>query len=254
VDRIVYAEEEALRRAFLWSEPRTPDKAGVFGLFGTRYQVGPGLARKRVDVRFDPEHLAEVEVWHQGRFVERVRPFQVQPHRRPRPEDDAEASATAPKPGPKPAPTADWLGHLVRTRRQDALVHHPRALVQAHADQRAQADQAFLDLLSHRLDPAVVDAATVHTWLDRFGPPVFLPSSPSRRSADPCLNDAFRAPFLLPWTSLSGQHPLSPALDEPTPLGNTHPHGGKGLWKFLSTPIRSISGARQDCEMSRVSR
>jgi len=170
VDRIVYAEEEALRRAFLWSEPRTPDKAGVFGLFGTRYQVGPGLARKRVDVRFDPEHLAEVEVWHQGRFVERVRPFQVQPHRRPRPEDDAEASATAPKPGPKPAPTADWLGHLVRTRRQDALVHHPRALVQAHADQRAHADQAFLDLLYHRLDPAVVDAATVHAWLDRFGP------------------------------------------------------------------------------------
>jgi transposase InsO family protein len=173
VARIEYAEEEALRRAFLWSEPRTPDKTGLFSLFGTRYQVGPSLARKRVDVRFDPEHLVEVEIWHQDRFVERVRPFQVQPHRRPRPDDDAEPSPG--KPGtsvtPGKVPTADWLGHLVRTRQRDGFVAPaPRALVEEHAAQRARADQALVDLLADRLDPAVVDPVAVRTFLERFGP------------------------------------------------------------------------------------
>jgi len=71
---------------------------------------------------------------------------------------------------------------------------------------------------------------------------MFLPSSRSRRSADPCLNDAFRTPFLTQWPSLSGQHPLSPALDGPTRLGNTHPHGGKGRWKVLSTRTVHLNG------------
>jgi hypothetical protein len=165
--RVTYAEEEALRRAFLWSEPRTPDKSGLFGLFGTRYQVGPTLARKRVDVRFDPERLDEIEVWHQGRFVERVRPFHVQTHRRPKPATGL--GTPGPKAGAKPV--ANWLGHLVRTRqREDFVAPAPRALVEEHAASRAHDDQCLLDLLSLRLDPAVVDAATVRTWLERFGP------------------------------------------------------------------------------------
>jgi transposase InsO family protein len=167
VDRITYAEEETLRRAFLWSEARTPDKSGLFSLFGTRYQVGPTAARKRIDVRFDPEQLDEVEVWHQGRFVERVRPFQVHTHRRPKPTIEPETS------GPKPAakPVANWLGHLVQTRQRDGFVEpSPRSLSEEHATRRAHDDQALLDLLTLRLDPAVVDAATVHTWLERFGP------------------------------------------------------------------------------------
>lgn len=38
-----FAEEDTLRDAFLWTEARTPDKAGVFSLFGTEYQVGHAL-------------------------------------------------------------------------------------------------------------------------------------------------------------------------------------------------------------------
>jgi len=37
VDKVRYADDEALRQAFLWRELRTPDKSGVFGLLGQTY-------------------------------------------------------------------------------------------------------------------------------------------------------------------------------------------------------------------------
>ena len=38
-DKVDYADEKALRDAFLWTEKRTPDKTGIFSLLGCRYQV-----------------------------------------------------------------------------------------------------------------------------------------------------------------------------------------------------------------------
>ena len=168
IERVRYADEERLRLAFLWKETRTPDKSGVFSLFGTRYQVGPELARRRIQVRFDPEDLHEVEVWWKERFVQRVRPFEVQPHRRPKPKK-AEAVVSATQDAKKPV--ADWLGHLVQQRRQEGFIEPPpRQQVEDARRQRAEADQAVLALLRERLDDGVVQDETVLDFLQRFGP------------------------------------------------------------------------------------
>jgi transposase InsO family protein len=168
IERVKYADEEKLRLAFLWKEDRTPDKSGLFSLFATRYQVGPDLARKRIQVRYDPEALEEVEVWYQGNFQERVRPFEVRTHRRPKAKT---ADANAPKEPDADGPTADWLGHLVSERRRQHFVEpSPRQLSeQALARPQAQ-DQAIIDLLVERLDPAVVNIGAITDFLKRYGP------------------------------------------------------------------------------------
>jgi len=167
IDRVRYADEEALRQAFLWREERTPDKTAIFSLFGARYQVSAKLARRRVEVRYDPEALEEVEVWHQGSFVERVRPFQLREHRRPR---DPGLRPLTPATNPK-GPATDWLGHLVEQRRQTGFVEPPpRQLAEQRARDRAEADQAIVALLCERLDDAVIDRDAIAAFLDRFGP------------------------------------------------------------------------------------
>jgi transposase InsO family protein len=164
--RIAWVDEEKLRLAFLWKEERTADKAGVFQLFGTEYQVGPAHARRRVEIRYDPEHTDEIEVWCDGRFAERVRPFHVRHHRRPRPPEDE----TAPSPTPA-EPVADWLGHLVEKRRRESFAEPtPSQLAQTEADRRSQADEAVVALLAARLDPAVRDDDTVRVFVSRYGP------------------------------------------------------------------------------------
>ncbi|MBN2194892.1 MAG: DDE-type integrase/transposase/recombinase [Polyangiaceae bacterium] len=163
VERVRYADDEKLRQAFLWKETRTADKAGVFGLLGVRYQVGPRLARRQLEVRFDPEALHEVEVWSKGAFAERVKPLSVLAHRRPR---DAE-----PAPKNAAAPVADYLGHLVEKRRADNRVEpSPKALTENARKERERSALAIADLLTDKLDAGVVDSAAVRDFVDRFGP------------------------------------------------------------------------------------
>ena len=163
---VAYATDDAVRQAFLFSERRTPDKAGVFSLCGIAFQVGPALARRRVEIRFDPEALFEVEVWRDGRFVERAQPLQIHHDRRP-------GQAPDPRPAPRRdgPPVVDWLGHLVERRRQDGDPEpDPRALAEAAAQRRQDDDDAIVELLRRRLDPEVVDEEAVRDWLGRFGP------------------------------------------------------------------------------------
>ena len=162
VEKVRYADEEDLRQAFFWHEDRTPDKAGVFSLFGEKYQTR--LGRRRIQVRFDPEALDLVEVWLGGQFQERVRPFEVSTHRRPhvtRPE--AEAQAAAP-------PIVDWLSHLIARREEQFLEPTPRQLVEQAASRRHSADDAIVDLFARRLDEDIFDEAALRDWLLRFGP------------------------------------------------------------------------------------
>ncbi len=169
LDKVTFVEEETLRRAFLWSELRTPDKSGLLSLFGTRYQVGPALAKKRIELRYDPEQLDEVEAWYKDSFVERVRPFEVKRHRRGKPKTEDPGPASMP--GAAQAPTADWLGHLTEKRRQEAFLEPaPRTLAEEHAAQRDAEDRAIVDLLGEQLDAAVFDEATVRAFLRRYGP------------------------------------------------------------------------------------
>jgi len=163
VDGVRFADDEKLRQAFLWKENRTADKAGVFGLLGVRYQVGPKLARRKLEVRFDPEALHEVEVWRGGEFVERVRPLSVSAHRRPKSKEEE-------KPTDKP-PVADYLGHLVEKRRAENRVEpSPKALAENARKERERSALAITDLLTDKLDAGVVDGAAVRDFVDRFGP------------------------------------------------------------------------------------
>lgn len=166
-DQARYVDDEMLRQAFLWKEHRTPDKTGVFSLLGIRYQVSAKLARQRIQVRYDPEALHEVEIWQRKRFVERSRPLDVQPHRRPR----DRAVDVAPEEAAGTAASANWLGHLVERRREEGFVEPPPQQTRDRARaRRAEADQAVLDLLRERLDASVVDDATIRDYLERFGP------------------------------------------------------------------------------------
>jgi transposase InsO family protein len=167
IDQVEWEDEEKLRQAFLWKEKRTPDKAGVFSLFGTEYQVGPALARRRIELRYDPEMLELIEVWYKGQFVERVRPFEVQAHRRPKPArtsvDEAPVVALT--------PVADYLGHLVDAQRKEGRIEpSPKALAAAARAERAAADDAVVEFLADKLDPAVVDEPVIRDFCERFGP------------------------------------------------------------------------------------
>lgn len=170
---IRFADEQKLRLAFRWKERRTPDKAGLFSLGGVRYQVGPELARRRIEVFFDPEVHDEVEVHYKGEFVERVTPFEVCEHRRPKAKSDESESAIE-----IPAkPTANYLGHLVKKRREQFLdapsvtetdiATDPEMLDQA---ERLEADNAVVEMLREHLDGDAFDEPTTRDFLRRFGP------------------------------------------------------------------------------------
>jgi len=160
-----YPGEEALRQAFLFSEERTPDKAGVFTVAGVAFQVGPRLCRRRVQVRFDPEALWEVEVWQAGQLVERARPLVVHSDRRPFQQGPKKDKAK------EASPPTDWLAHLVQKRRDDGLPEpDPRAFADAARKRREDADEAVLAVLRQRLDAAAVDEDAARDWLLRFGP------------------------------------------------------------------------------------
>lgn len=161
VEKLEWVDEEKLREAFRWVETRTADRAGCFTLLGVRFQVGATLARGRVRVRFDPEDLSEIEVLaDDGRVLERLKPFQVQTHRRPK--------AEAPEPTPEVADT-DYLAHLV-AERKPAPEPTARQLAEADRRRRAAADDAVVAVLVGALDPAAFDEPRLRVWLDRFGP------------------------------------------------------------------------------------
>lgn len=167
LERVKWADEHKLRQAFLWKEERTPDKAGIFSLFGTEYQVEPELARRRIELRYDPEVLELIEVWYKGQFVERVRPFEVHAHRRPKPAATAQDEVAA----AKPTPVADYLGHLVSVHRDEGRIEpSPKALAAATRAARAAADEAIVALLAERLDPAVIEVPAIRDFCERYGP------------------------------------------------------------------------------------
>ena len=174
IDHVVrWADELALQEAFLWRENRTPDKTGVFSLFGIRYQAQPTYAKRRIEVRYDPESLDEVELWYNDQFIERVKPFSVNPHRRPKPQTETKLSDAKPQPNSEEKPLVDWLGHLVQKRRKDSLGNNeptPRQMAEHAKKHRLECDQAICDLLEENLDVAVFNEGIVREYLNRFGP------------------------------------------------------------------------------------
>ncbi|MFQ5918368.1 MAG: DDE-type integrase/transposase/recombinase, partial [Candidatus Binatia bacterium] len=82
--RIEYLDEEKIRIAFLWREYRTSDKTGVIRLFNRSYKVSPTLAKRKVEIRYDPEHLDQIEIYLAGSFRQRAKALQISPQRAPK--------------------------------------------------------------------------------------------------------------------------------------------------------------------------
>ena len=109
--RIEYLDEEKIRVAFLWRELRTPDKTSVIKLFSRSYKVSATLAKQRVEVRYDPEHLDTIEIYLNGKFRQKAKPLEVSPHRGPK--------ELLPLPQkPKPEEKLDYLAWLTQTHKK----------------------------------------------------------------------------------------------------------------------------------------
>jgi transposase InsO family protein len=66
--KVRYISSLECRDAFLWEEQRTADKTGCVKLSGLVFDVGVALARRRVDLRYDPFDLSVIDVWYSGAF------------------------------------------------------------------------------------------------------------------------------------------------------------------------------------------
>jgi transposase InsO family protein len=64
---------EALRDAFLHEEERSVDKTGCLKLCGITYDAGVDFTRKKVVLHFDPFDMGEIQLWHKGKFMKRIR-------------------------------------------------------------------------------------------------------------------------------------------------------------------------------------
>jgi putative transposase len=148
--KIRYADEKQLQTAFLWREERTPDKCGVLQLHGVRYQVSSALAARRIQVRYDPEHLDQVDILRDGKFVERAQPLEIFRHRRPVPVVESVQEDKKP---------TDYLGFLLEK-------HHEKLRDEA----AVEGEREFLSLLASRIDPGVMDEEQSLAFYRRFGP------------------------------------------------------------------------------------
>jgi len=85
----------SLAEAFRWSEWRTVTKTATVSLHGNRYQVDPALARRRVELVFDPFDLTVLSVRCGGQDAGTATPHHITRHAHPKarpeplPGDDA---------------------------------------------------------------------------------------------------------------------------------------------------------------------
>lgn len=159
---------QELREAFLWSEHRTVTKTATVSLHGNSYEVDAALVGRRVELLFDPFHLAEVTVRHAGRDMGTALPQVIGAHVHP--------AARAETPAPAPATGIDYL-NLVRARHTTALTQRVNYAAmtgeslpaQQHSAPAGDVDAHVLpgqvDLLE-LLEPSDGDTTTDETTLD----------------------------------------------------------------------------------------
>lgn len=106
-----HADPELLRQAFLWSAQRRVSRTGTVSLSGNQYQVDAHLQGRRIDLRYRPEDLTTIEVWHEGRQHGHLVPLVIGRHVHP---------MAPPPPRPPVEPTGiDYLGQVL-TQHEEA--------------------------------------------------------------------------------------------------------------------------------------
>jgi putative transposase len=102
-----------LAEAFRWSVTRRVTKTATISLLANRYQVPAQLIGRAVELRFDPEDLAKVDVYDNGALVGPATPFTIGRHVHPA------VPQAAPEP-PSEGPGVDYLG-LVAAAHAEAV-------------------------------------------------------------------------------------------------------------------------------------
>jgi putative transposase len=102
-----------LSEAFRWSVTRRVTKTATVSLFANRYGVGPELIGRTIELRFDPEDMARVDVYDNGVAAGAAVPFVIGRHVHPA------VPQAAPEPAPD-VPGVDYLG-LVAAAHAEAL-------------------------------------------------------------------------------------------------------------------------------------
>jgi putative transposase len=74
------ADPERLVQAFRWSVTRKVTRTATVSLEGNTYAVDPALVARRVELRYDPENLAAIDVYFEGRPAGVATPFVVGRH------------------------------------------------------------------------------------------------------------------------------------------------------------------------------
>jgi putative transposase len=156
--RITYLEEEKIRMAFLWRELRTADKTGVIRLFNKKYKVAPGLARKKLQVRYDPERLEQIEIYTNGKFVQRAKPLSITPHRAPK----HRLPETAPT---IPSTKTDYLGWLTQQHKKEKTITKEKT-----TSDPSKTLAQFIALLREHIDPKVFDQTLCTEFFNTYGP------------------------------------------------------------------------------------
>jgi putative transposase len=156
--RIEYLDEEKIRVAFLWRELRTPDKAAVIKLFRRSYKVSVTLAKRKVEVRYDPENLDHIEIYINGAFRQRAKPLRISPQRSPK-------ELLPVQEGLKPEEGIDYLSWLTQKHRDNIKID------KAHEPPEANRNlEAFLSLLQQYIHPDVFNASLATEFFEAFGP------------------------------------------------------------------------------------
>jgi len=70
--KVRFATPEECQDAFLWEDTRKVDNTGCFKLNGIEYEAGIAYIGKKVDVRYDPFNMSQVEVWYKGNRIKMV--------------------------------------------------------------------------------------------------------------------------------------------------------------------------------------
>ena len=102
-----------LREAFLWEDRRVVTKTATVSLHGNTYQVDdPVLARRRVELVYDPFDLSRLDVRLDGRPAGIATPFLIRRHAHPK--------ARPELPAPPPPPTEiDYLALVATSHERD---------------------------------------------------------------------------------------------------------------------------------------
>jgi putative transposase len=156
--RIEYVDEEKIRLAFLWRELRTPDKTALIKLFNRSYKVSANLVKRRVEVRYDPEHLHQIEIYLDGAFRQRAKPIEISPHRAPKEPLLLEQD-------PSDEEKIDYLQWLTKKHRKNTNLRVVKKKTGTNDNL-----QGFLSTLRDRIHPDVFDLDLATEFFETFGP------------------------------------------------------------------------------------